>query len=334
MAKPTVAIVGATGVVGQEVLKVLAERDFPLADLKLLASGRIPGRSLRFRGEEISVEEAVASAFNGVDIVFCAAGTSVSEELVPKAVEAGAVVVDKSSAFRYRDDVPLVVPEVNGADVSWHKGIIASPNCSTIQMVVALAPLHKAHPIRRVVVSTYQSVSGAGAEAMAELEAQSRAVLAGTNPTVTYLPRQIAFNVVPEVETFRQEDGYTTEEWKLATETRKIMHAPDMRIAATCVRVPVYRAHSEAVTVEFDDHVSVEEATEILKAAPGVKVIEGIGKGMYPTALDADGNDDVWVGRIRQDVSSPNGLVMWVVSDNLRKGAATNAVQIAEALSL
>ena len=210
MAKPTVAIVGATGVVGQEVLKVLAERDFPLADLKLLASGRNPGRSLRFRGEEISVEEAVASAFNGVDIVFCAAGTSVSEELVPKAVEAGAVVVDKSSAFRYRDDVPLVVPEVNGADVSWHKGIIASPNCSTIQMVVALAPLHKAHPIRRVVVSTYQSVSGAGAEAMAELEAQSHAVLAGRKPVATAFPRQIAFNVVPEVETFRQEDGYTT----------------------------------------------------------------------------------------------------------------------------
>ena len=224
------------------------------------------------------------------------------------------------------------MPEVNGDDIAQHNGIIACPNCSTIQMVVALAPLHRAHAIERVIVSTYQSVSGAGAGAMAELSDQAQAIVDGGDPAVSVLPRQIAFNVIPEVESFRTEDGYTTEEWKLANETRKIMHSPGLRISATCVRVPVYRGHSEAVNVEFAEPVQASDVRELLEAAPGVRVVDDVAEGAYPTALDADGNDDVWVGRIRGDVSLDGGVVFWIVSDNLRKGAATNSVQIAEAV--
>ena len=332
MAGRTVAVVGATGAVGQELLSVLDQREFSIGQLRLLASSRKNGRTINFRGKDIPVEAATPESFEGVDLVFSAAGGSVSKELAPKAVEAGAVVIDKSSAWRYEDHIPLVVPEVNGDDVASHQGIIACPNCSTIQMVVALGPIHREHPIDRVVVSTYQSVSGAGAGAMLELGAQAEAIVGGDNPEIDVLPRQIAFNVIPEVETFRPEDGYTSEEWKMANETRKIMHAPDMRISATCVRVPVYRGHSEAVSVEFSEPVSAAEVREILSNASGVKVVDDISNGAYPTALDAAGNDDVWVGRIRDDVSTDNGVVFWVVSDNLRKGAATNAVQIAELL--
>ncbi len=332
MARRTVAVVGATGAVGRELLSVLEQREFSIDQLRLLASSRRNGRTITFRGKDIPVEPATPESFKGVDLVFSAAGTSVSRELAPKAVEAGAVVIDKSSAWRYEDDIPLVVPEVNGGDVASHRGIIACPNCSTIQMVVALAPVHREHAIDRVVVSTYQSVSGAGAGAMLELGAQAEAIVGGQEPEVDILPRQIAFNVIPEVETFRPEDGYTSEEWKLANETRKIMHAPEMRISATCVRVPVYRGHSEAVNMEFSEPVSAAEVREILAGAPGVKVVDDISSGSYPTALDAVGNDDVWVGRIRDDVSTDHGVVFWVVSDNLRKGAATNAVQIAELL--
>ena len=332
MARRTVAVVGATGAVGRELLSVLEQREFSIDQLRLLASSRRNGRTITFRGKDIPVEPATPESFKGVDLVFSAAGTSVSRELAPKAVEAGAVVIDKSSAWRYEDDIPLVVPEVNGGDVASHRGIIACPNCSTIQMVVALAPVHREHAIDRVVVSTYQSVSGAGAGAMLELGAQAEAIVGGQEPEIDILPRQIAFNVIPEVETFRPEDGYTSEEWKLANETRKIMHAPEMRISATCVRVPVYRGHSEAVNMEFSEPVSAAEVREILAGAPGVKVVDDISSGSYPTALDAVGNDDVWVGRIRDDVSTDHGVVFWVVSDNLRKGAATNAVQIAELL--
>ena len=332
MARRTVAVVGATGAVGRELLSVLEQREFSIDQLRLLASNRRNGRTINFRGRDIPVEPATPESFKGVDLVFSAAGTSVSRELGPKAVEAGAVVIDKSSAWRYEDDVPLVVPEVNGDDVASHQGIIACPNCSTIQMVVALAPIHREHAIDRVVVSTYQSVSGAGAGAMLELDAQAEAIVGGQEPEIDILPRQIAFNVIPEVETFRPEDGYTSEEWKLANETRKIMHAPDMRISATCVRVPVHRGHSEAVSAEFSEPVSATEVRRILSGAPGVKVVDDISNGAYPTALDAAGNDDVWVGRIRDDVSTDHGVVFWVVSDNLRKGAATNAVQIAELL--
>jgi aspartate-semialdehyde dehydrogenase len=332
MAGPTVAVVGATGAVGRELLAVLEEREFPISELRPLASNRRNGRTVAFRGKDIAVEPAGPESFNGVDVVFSAAGASVSRELAPKAVESGAVVIDKSAAWRYEDDIPLVVPEVNGDDIALHKGIIACPNCSTIQMVVALAPVHREHAIGRVVVSTYQSVSGAGAGAMLELDAQAQAIVEGHEPNVEVLPRQIAFNVIPEVETFRAEDGYTSEEWKLANETRKIMHAPEMRISATCVRVPVHRGHSEAVSVEFSEPVSADEVRRILAGAPGVKVVDDISTGAYPTALDAAGNDDVWVGRIRNDVSTDYGVVFWVVSDNLRKGAATNAVQIAENL--
>ena len=332
MARRTVAVVGATGAVGRELLSVLEQREFSIDQLRLLASSRRNGRTITFRGKDIPVEPATPESFKGVDLVFSAAGTSVSRELAPKAVEAGAVVIDKSSAWRYEDDIPLVVPEVNGGDVASHRGIIACPNCSTIQMVVALAPVHREHAIDRVVVSTYQSVSGAGAGAMLELGAQAEAIVGGQEPEIAILPRQIAFNVIPEVETFRPEDGYTSEEWKLANETRKIMHAPEMRISATCVRVPVYRGHSEAVNMEFSEPVSAAEVREILAGAPGVKVVDDISSGSYPTALDAVGNDDVWIGRIRDDVSTDHGVVFWVVSDNLRKGAATNAVQIAELL--
>ncbi len=334
MSGPVVAIVGATGAVGHELLGVLEEREFPVGELRPLASARKNGRTVRFRGKDVPVEAATPESFVGADLVFFAAGASTSRELAPKAVEAGSVVIDKSSAWRYEDDIPLVIPEVNGEDLSWHNGIIACPNCSTIQMVVALAPLHKAHAIDRVVVSTYQSVSGAGAGAMAELEVQSQSIIDGNEPIVDVLPRQIAFNVIPEVETFRTEDGYTSEEWKLANETRKIMHAPDMRISATCVRVPVYRGHSEAINVEFHEPVSADEVRAILQRAPGVKVVDDVATAAYPTALDAYGNDLVWVGRVRDDVSAPDGVVFWVVSDNLRKGAATNSVQIAEMLGI
>ncbi len=334
MGELSVAVVGATGAVGTELLGLLAARQFPIGRLQLLASARSAGRIINFRGEDITVEEATGDSFADVDLVFSAAGSSTARELAPLAVAAGATVIDKSSAWRYEDDIPLVVPEVNADDLVGHQGIIACPNCSTIQMVVALDPIHQVFPISRVVVSTYQAVSGAGAAAVDELSTQIRAIAAGQPPTAKILPGQIALNVIPEVETFRSADGYTSEEWKMAFETRKIMHAGDLPISATCVRVAVARGHSESINLEFAGPVDVDEVRELLANAPSVQVVDApqADQRRYPTALDADGNDFVWVGRIRRDVSTEHGICLWVVSDNLRKGAATNSVQIAETL--
>ena len=324
-----VAIVGATGLVGQEFIKVLEQRHFPLESIHLYASDRSVGRKLFVNHQEVEVQETTPESFKNIDIALFSAGAEISRYFSPIAAKAGAVVIDNSAAFRMEPDVPLVVPEVNPEDIKYHKGIIANPNCSTIQMVVALYPLHKVNPIKRIVVSTYQAVSGWGLAAMEELTAQARLVLEGKEAVPQVLPHQIAFNLFPEIDVFA-EDGYTKEEWKMVKETQKIMHAPDIAISATCVRVPVYIGHSEAVTLEFSEPMPPEEARQILSQAPGIKVMDEPSAHFYPYPLLAAGTDDVFVGRIRKDLSHPNGLVMWVVADNLRKGAALNAVQIAE----
>ncbi len=330
----SVAVVGATGAVGTELLSILAQRQFPIGELSLLASPRSAGKQIEFAGRQLTVRPLTYDSFAGVDLVFSAAGSAVARQFAPHAVAAGATVIDKSSAWRYEDEIPLVVPEVNGDDLASHPGIIACPNCSTIQMVVALAPIDRIFPIERVVVSTYQSVTGAGAAAADELSQQIRSIAAGQLPETRILPAQIALNVIPEVETFRAQDGYTGEEWKMAAETRKIMHRSDLRVSATCVRVAVERAHSESVNVEFEGPIDVDEIRELLANSAGIQVVDApLGdQPRYPTALDAAGNDWVWVGRIRRDVSIEHGICLWVVSDNLRKGAATNSVQIAELL--
>ena len=324
-----VAIVGATGLVGQEFIRVLEQRSFPMSSVKLLASDRSAGKRMFVRHEELEVEETVPESFEGIDIALFSAGADTSRHFAPIASEVGAVVVDNSSAWRMEPDVPLVVPEVNPEDCKWHKGIIANPNCSTIQMVVALYPLHKVNRIKRIIVDTYQSVSGTGSAAVEELTTQSEQVLEGEETTPHIYPHQIAFNVLPEIDVFLDND-YTKEEWKMAEETRKIMHAEDIAISATCVRVPVYTGHSEAVHVEFSRPMSPEEARQIFSRTSGIKVLDDNSVSLYPTAWQAAGTDEVFVGRIRQDTSHPNGLAMWVVADNLRKGAALNTVQIAE----
>ncbi|MFC2040361.1 aspartate-semialdehyde dehydrogenase [Chloroflexota bacterium] len=324
-----VAVLGATGLVGQEFLKVLEQRRFPIDSLKLLASARSAGKKLVVLGTEHVVEEAKSGCFEGIDIAFFSAGGEASRHFTPIAICEGATVVDNSSAYRMEPDVPLVVPEVNPEDVKKHKGIVANPNCSTIQMVVALAPLHAVNPIKRVVVDTYQAVAGTGVAALEELRTQSRLFLDGESIVPHVYSHQIAFNVLPEIDVFL-DSGYTKEEQKMILETKKIMHAPDTAVSATCVRVPVFIGHSEAVHVEFSSHMSVEQAVRILSTAPGVKVIDDPSVSMYPQALVAAGTDEVYVGRLRQDLSHPNGLAMWVVADNLRKGAALNAVQITE----
>ena len=326
-----VAIVGATGLVGGEFLKILEQRRFPIDNLRLYASDRSAGKMLSFMGQELEVAETKEDSFTGVDIALFSAGADISQRFAPIAARAGAVVIDNSSAFRMDSQVPLVVPEVNAGDIRSHGGIIANPNCSTIQMVVALNPLHQANPIKRIVVSTYQAVSGTGSAAMEELRQQTAQIMEGKEKQITprAYPHQIAFNALPFVESFLDND-YTTEEWKMVQETRKIMHDPDMPISATCVRVPVYIGHGEAVNVEFGQPMSPQEARDILSRAPGVKVLDSPKDGLYPLPISSAGTDDVFVGRIRQDSSHPNGLVMWVVADNLRKGAALNAVQIAE----
>ncbi len=324
-----VAIVGATGLVGQEFIKVLEQRNFPMASIHLLASDRSAGRKLFVSHREVEVKETTAESFEGIDIALFSAGTAVSQHFSPIAASAGAVVIDNSSAFRMHPEVPLVVPEVNAEDIKWHRGIIANPNCSTIQMVVALNPLHKVNPIKRIIVTTYQSVSGTGAAAVEELTAQSKRVLDGRNTIPHVYPHQIAFNILPEIDVFL-DNGYTKEEWKMVEETKKIMHANDLAISATCARVPVFIGHSEAVTVEFSNPISLEEAERILAEAPGVRVLNDPTISLYPHPWSAAGADEVFVGRIRKDTSSQNGLVMWVVADNIRKGAALNAVQIAE----
>jgi len=329
MKKFNVAVVGATGLVGQEFIKILEERNFPVASIQLLASEHSSGTMLFFNHQEIKVEEAMPEIFRDVDIALFSAGAEVSHRLSPLAAEAGAVVIDNSAAFRTEPTVPLVVPEVNPEDIKWHKGIIANPNCSAIQLVVALYPLHKVNPIKRIVASTYQAVSGSGAAALKELTSQTQLILEGRRICPHVYSHQIAFNVLPEIDVLL-DNGYTKEEQKLAEETRKIMHAKNMAISATCVRVPVYFGHSEAVNVEFTSPIAPEEARKILAQAPGVKVFDDPSVSFYPQPWAASGSDHVFVGRIREDTSHPNGLVMWIVADNIRKGAALNAIQIVE----
>ena len=324
-----VAIVGATGLVGQEFIRVLEQRDFPMTSIELLASDRSAGKKLLVANREIEVKETTSESFEGIDIALFSAGAEISRYFSPMAAKSGAVVIDNSSAFRMVPTVPLVVPEVNPEDIKWHNGIIANPNCSTIQMVVALYPLHRVNPIKRVIVDTYQAVSGTGSAAVDELTKQAKQVLDGQNTIPHVYPHQIAFNVLPEIDVFL-DNGYTREEWKLVEETRKIMHADDIAISATCVRVPVFTGHSEAVHVEFSQPMLPDEAERILVQAPGVKILDDPAISLYPQAWSAVGTNEVFVGRIRRDASHPNGLTMWVVADNLRKGAALNAVQIAE----
>jgi aspartate-semialdehyde dehydrogenase len=324
-----VAIVGATGMVGQEFIKVLLQRNFPTASIQLFASDRSAGRKVFVGHQEKVVKETANDSFDNVDIALFSAGAEISKHFAPVAAKAGALVIDNSAAWRMDPRVPLVVPEVNVEDIKKHKGIIANPNCSTIQMVVALYPLHKVNPIKRVTVATYQSVSGTGIAAVEELTKQSKVVLDGGNVVPHVYSHQIAFNLLPEIDVFL-ENGYTKEEWKMVEETRKIMHAENLAISATCVRVPVFISHSEAVQIEFTEYMSPEEARGILSKAPGVKVLDDPNVSLYPQPWLAAGTDEVYVGRVRSDASYLNGLVMWVVSDNIRKGAALNAVQIAE----
>lgn len=329
MAGYRVAILGATGLVGREFIRVLEQRQFPLASVRLLASDRSAGKRLVVNQHEVEVKEAVPDSFAEIDIAFFSAGTEISRHFSPIAARQGAVVIDNSAAFRMDDDVPLVVPEVNPGDVKKHRGIIANPNCSTIQMVVALYPLHRVNPIQRLSVSTYQAVSGTGQAAVDELTLQAGHILDGKSVIPHVYPHQIAFNVLPEIDVFL-DNGYTREEWKMVEETRKIMHDETLAISATCVRVPVFKGHSESISLEFKHPMSPDEARDILAQAPGVKVLDDPTVSLYPQPWSAAGMDEVFVGRIRGDASHPNGLVMWVVADNLRKGAALNAVQIAE----
>ena len=326
-----VAIAGATGAVGTEFLKLLEARDFPMKSLRLLASSRSAGSKLKFRGENLEVEELTPKSFKGIDIAFFSAGGSRSKEFAPHAVDSGAVVIDNSSAFRMDEKVPLVVPEINPKQAFEHQGLIANPNCSTIQMVVALNPIHRAANIQRVVVSTYQAVSGAGASAMEELKQQLRAWANDEPMKQEVFPTQIAFNLFPHIDVF-QDNGYTKEEMKMVHETRKIMNAPDMQISATCVRVPVLRAHSEAVWVETEKPLSESEARELFEKEPGIVVKDERESGGYPTPWHITETQETYVGRIRKDISHPNGLTFWVVADQLYKGAALNAIQIAEVL--
>jgi aspartate-semialdehyde dehydrogenase len=327
-----VAIVGATGMVGHEFIKVLEQRSFPMASVSLLASDRSAGKKLRVNHQEVVVKETGPESFREVDIALFSAGSETSRYFSPIAAQSGAVVIDNSSAFRMDASVPLVVPEVNAEDIQQHRGIIANPNCSTIQLVVALNPLHKVNPIKRIIVATYQAVSGTGIAAVEELRTQARQVLEGQPITPHVYPHQIAFNLLPEIDVFL-DNNYTKEEWKMVEETRKIMHANEIAISATCVRVPIFVGHSEAIHVEFSRPMSPEEARRILTQAPGVKIVDDPGISLYPQPWPAAGSDEVFVGRIRQDASLPNGLAMWVVADNLRKGAALNAVQIAEEMT-
>ena len=327
----TVAIAGATGVVGGTVRAILEERDFPVGDLRLLASARSIGRRLPFRGADVEVRELAVGSFAGVDLAFFAAGGSVSKEFVPQAVAAGATVIDKSSMFRQDPGVPLVVPEVNAGHLEAHTGIIATPNCSTIQMVVALKPIYDEVGIKRVVVSTYQSVSGSGQGGIAALDAQARQWAAGAPVEQQFYPHQIAFNVLPHIDSFLP-SGSTKEEQKMVDETTKIFADPALKVTATCVRVPVFGAHSEAINVQTWKKLTAAEARELLAAAPGIEVVDDPAELRYPLPLDAEGRDPVYVGRIREDATIAYGLDLWVVADILRKGAALYAVQIAEEL--
>lgn len=326
-----IAIVGATGAVGVEMLRVLERRNFPVASLRLLASPRSSGKTLTFRGKDIVVEPLQPSAFAGIDIALFSAGGSISKEYAPVAVESGAVVIDNSSAFRQQENVPLVVPEVNGADVAHHKGIIANPNCTTAITLMALYPLHKKFRVKRIFASSYQAVSGAGARALEELRLQVKAVANNLPIEKEIFPHQIAFNVIPQVDSFL-DTGYTKEEMKMQNEGRRIMHLPTFKASVTCVRVPVYRAHSIAVSAEFERPVTLHEAREAINAFPGIELRDDTASRDYPMPLDYAGKDDCAVGRLRLDCALENGISFWVCGDQLLKGAALNAVQIAELL--
>jgi len=326
-----VAILGATGAVGAELLELLEQRQFPLAELRLLASPRSAGQTLNFAGDRLTVQPVGDKSFDGIDIVLASAGASTSKAWASKAIAAGAVMIDNSSAFRMDPNVPLVVPEVNPQAAATHQGIIANPNCTTILMAVAIYPLHQVQPIQRIVAATYQSASGAGARAMEEVKTQALAILQGKQPETDIFPYPLAFNLFPHNSKLTPQ-GYCEEEMKMVNETRKIFSAPELRISATCVRVPVLRAHSEAINLEFGQPFSAAQAKEILQGAAGVKVVEDWNANYFPMPIDASGKDDVLVGRIRQDLSHPCGLELWLCGDQIRKGAALNAVQIAELL--
>jgi aspartate-semialdehyde dehydrogenase len=327
-----VAVIGASGAVGAVFLRVAEERQFPIGKLKLLATKRSAGRTLEFRGESITVEETTLDAIKGADLVFCSATSEASRLWGPQIVEAGAVMIDDGSAYRMQENVPLVVPEVNGADVDWHEGILSIPNCTTTPLAMALHALRQVRPITRVTASTYQAVSGTGAAAVEELRAQLTAFGRGEPiPAPEVYPHQIALNVIPQVDSFG-EDGYTGEELKMRNETRKILHQPDLPFAATCVRVPTMIGHAEAVHAAFDGPITVEEARAALSSMAGVALMDEPERSVYPTPLNTEGDDRAFVGRLRPDQSVEHGLAFWVVSDNLRKGAATNAIQIAEEL--
>ena len=331
MKRYNVCVVGSTGAVGREMLKILEQRKFPIVGIKLFASERSKGLRLPFRREQIAVEPLIKNSFKGMDLALFSAGAARSEEFAPIAVKEGCVVVDNSSAFRMKPEIPLVVPEVNLHALKRHNGLIANPNCSTIQLVLVLKPIHDAVGISRVIVSTYQSVSGAGGKALEELRSQSHSILGGKAVKPEKFPHQIAFNVVPHIDIFF-EDGYTKEEKKIMEETHKIMEDDSIRVTATCARVPVFYAHSESVTLETKKKLSVKEAREILEKAKGVKLWDDPKKANYPMPIDVAGKDEVFVGRLREDQSHDRGLNLWIVGDNLRKGAALNAIQIAEAL--
>jgi len=327
----TVAVLGATGAVGQEMIKILQERDFPVGKLVPLASARSAGKKLLFKGEEVTIQEAADSAFEGVDIVLGAAENDIAKKFAPAIVKAGAVFVDNSSAFRLNPDVPLIVPEVNPEDVKNHKGIISNPNCSTIITITAVNALNKLSPIRTMTASTYQAVSGAGAGGPIELMNEVEALRKGESYEPKIFSHQIAYNLIPQIGG-EQVDGYTSEEMKMQNEGRKIMHLPDLKVSCTCVRVPVVRSHSISVSVHFDRHVSVEEVREVIANAPGCRLVDDLSKKMYPMPLDTSDQDIVFVGRIRPDLTDENGICLWCCGDQVRKGAATNAIQIAELL--
>ncbi len=327
----TVAILGATGAVGQEMMKILEERDFPVGKLIPLASARSAGKTLKFKGEDVTIGLACDEAFEGVDIVLGAAENDIAEKFAPAIIKAGAVFVDNSSAFRMDPNVPLVVPEVNPQDVAWHKGIIANPNCSTIITVTAVNALNKISPIRTMTASTYQAVSGAGAGGPIELMGEVEALSKGEAYEPKIFPYQIAFNLIPQIGG-EKEQGYTSEEMKLHYEGRKIMHLPELKVNCTCVRVPVVRSHSISVSMHFDVPVTVEQAREVIGSAPGCKLVDDLASKQYPMPLDTTDQDIVFVGRIRPDITDECGLTLWCCGDQVRKGAATNAIQIAELL--
>ncbi len=324
-----IAVVGATGAVGQVFLDIAKQRNFPVDQIRLCASTRSVGKKITFKSQEIVVELCTPEVLDEVDFAFISASGDVSREIAPLAAKHGTVAIDDSSTFRMDDDVPLVVPEVNAEDLNEHKGIVSIPNCSTTPLVMVLNPLMKKSSVKRVVVDTFQSVTGTGAAALTEMEHQTEAILNDRPVTTNEYPHQIAFNVLPHIEPF-QENGYTREEMKMLYETQKILHNSNILVSATCVRVPVAVSHSEAIHIEFEDSISPNEVTEILENEPGITVVDDPFSDVYPMPIDAAGGDDVLVGRIRKDISHPNGIAMWVVCDNLRKGAALNAIQIAE----